>query len=345
MRHTAGTFSRVGGFAFVVAVAIASNVAPALAADDSCKANLGSHEPLLMVTGTPTGTWFPTGTAIAELTNANYDGEPVGVQVGSGAIGNVMSVGSGRSELGLSYGPFLLMAQRGNNEINPGAPMSDLRAVLSLATNAFHVMRTNDAPFKTFDELVEKKPKVFFGTGVPGASENFAMSILLQKYGTSFKEVDSWGGAMIFGSMGERFDDWSNGKLDLYATMSEPPYSQIIRMFETTPSTLMSLDEDVREFFIKEYGYGPYTIKANSYPGQTEDVQTVGVPYALFTRADIDEDIIYQMVKCVAETPERLAAAAYSYKEGWKPEDMPKNLGIELHEGAKRYYRERGWID
>ncbi len=317
----------------------------AFAQEGSCPADLGQHEPLLMVTGTPTGTWFPTGTAIAELTNANYQGEPVGVQVGSGAIGNVMSVGTGRSELGLSYGPFLLMAQRGNNEINPGEPMEDLRAVLSLATNAFHVMRTNDAPFETFDELVEKEPRVFFGTGVPGASEHFAMSILLDHYGTSFEEIDDWGGAMIFGSMGERFEDWSNGKLDLYGTMSEPPYSQITRMFETTPSTLMSLDDEVIDYFTNEYGYGTYTIPANSYPGQTEDVQTVGVPYALFTRADIDEDIIYQMVKCVAENPERLAAAAYSYEEGWAPEDMPENLGIELHEGAARYYRERGWIE
>lgn len=344
MTHLA-TFIRAGGLAIATAMAASVTATAAFAADDSCKADLGRHDSLLMVTGTPTGTWYPTGTAIAELTNANYDGEPIGVQVGSGAIGNVMSVGSGRSELGLSYGPFLLMAQRGNNEINPGAPMGDLRAVLSLATNAFHVMRANDAPFQTFEELVEKKPRVYFGTGVPGASENFAMSILLDKYGISFKDIDSWGGAMIFGSMGERFNDWSNGKLDLYATMSEPPYAQITRMFETTPSTLMSLDEDVRQFFINEYGYGPYTIPANSYPDQTEDVQTVGVPYALFTRADIDEEIIYQMVKCVAETPERMAAAAYSYKDGWAPENMPKNLGIELHEGAKRYYRERGWIE
>ena len=149
---------------------------------------------------------------------------------------------------------------------------------------------------------------------------------------------------MIYGGMGERFDDWADGKLDLYATMSEPPYPQIARMFEKSPGSLMSLSDEAQDYFVEKFGYGKYTIPAGSYPGQDEDVQTVAVPYAMFTRADVDDEIIYHMVKCLAENPERLAAAAYSYEKNWKPEDMPNNLGIEIHEGAQRYYKERGWI-
>jgi TRAP-type uncharacterized transport system substrate-binding protein len=28
----------------------------------------------------------------------------------------------------------------------------------------------------------------------------------------------------------------------------------------------------------------------------------------------------------------------------WKPEDMTEGAGIQFHEGAIRYYRERGWL-
>jgi len=152
----------------LIAAAFAVGTAPAaLAQSQSCPADLGEHESVLMVTGTPTGTWFPTGAAIAELANSNYEGQPVGVQPGSGAIGNIMTVGTGRAEMGLSYGPFLLMAQRGSNDVNPGEPMPELRGVLSLATNAFHIMQADDAPFESFEELAEKKPEVWMGSRSP----------------------------------------------------------------------------------------------------------------------------------------------------------------------------------
>lgn len=317
----------------------------ALAQDEACTERLGRHDPVIMVTASPTGTWFPTGVALAEMANQNYEGQPVAVQPGSGAIGNIMSVGTNRADMGLSYGPFLLAAQEGNNDINPGEAMPDLRAVMSLATNALHVLKADDAPFASFEELVAEKPEVWFATGVPGASENFALGKLLEFYESSYDDVKSWGGNVIWGTVAERTEDWANGKLDLYAAMFEPPHPQIIRLMENTAGEVMTLPEDVRNYFMDEFGYESFTIPAGSYPGQEADVETIGVPYSLFTRADVSEELIYNMVKCMAQTPERLHQVSARYERQWTPEVMPNGVGIELHEGAKRYYRERGWIE
>jgi TRAP-type uncharacterized transport system substrate-binding protein len=64
----------------------------------------------------------------------------------------------------------------------------------------------------------------------------------------------------------------------------------------------------------------------------------------LFTTMDADENAIYLFAKTIAESQDRFHKAYGTFKD-WKPEDMIQNLGIPIHEGALKYYKERGWIE
>ena len=64
-----------------------------------------THASATFITGGATGTWYMAGVAIAELVNEHYDGHPVSVVLGKGAIANPLSVGAGKAEFGLSYAP------------------------------------------------------------------------------------------------------------------------------------------------------------------------------------------------------------------------------------------------
>jgi len=45
----------------------------------------------------------------------------------------------------------------------------------------------------------------------------------------------------------------------------------------------------------------PYTIAAGTYPGQTEDVQTIAQPNFLAVNADVDENHVYLLTKAIYE--------------------------------------------
>ncbi len=55
-----------------------------------------THASATFITGGPPGTWYMTGAALAELVNKHYDGQPISVVPGKGAIANPLSVGAGK---------------------------------------------------------------------------------------------------------------------------------------------------------------------------------------------------------------------------------------------------------
>ena len=298
---------------------------------------------IVMLTGTPTGTWFPTGAAFAEFANNAAGSQVVSVTPGAGSIGNIMGVAAGKADMGLSYGAFLKAAEEGDNEINPGEPIGNLRSVMALTPNVLHVLLADDAGVSSLEELAESKGKIHVGTGVPGSTEDFGLARLLGLYDIEYSDLEEWGGSVIRGVTTGRNDGWQNRQLELVSFMFTPPNPNIDRLLGSRDGSIFSLSEEQQQTFVDKYGFAPVTIAAGTYEGQDEDVRAVGLPTTLFSTTEVSEEIVYNMVKGIAEDMDRLKQVSSAYGS-LEPEDLMTNLGIEMHEGAKRYYAERGWI-
>lgn len=296
---------------------------------------------LVMVTGTPTGTWFPTGAAFAEFAADALGGQPISVQPGAGSIGNIMSVASGQADLGLSYGAFLKLAEQGGNEINPGEPIENLRGVLALTPNVLHVLMADDAP--ALSALAEEQPRIAVGTGVRGSTEDFGLERLLGAHGVTYDDIEAWGGTVVRDQTAGRNEGWQNRQFDIVSYMFTPPNPNIERMLSARDGALVAMDPDIQQRFVDEFGFAAVTIPAGSYPGQDEDVAAVGLPTTLFATEEVPADVVYEIVKGAAERLERLHQVSAAY-EALVPAKLMEGVGIELHEGAERYYRERGWL-
>ncbi|MGB8713600.1 MAG: TAXI family TRAP transporter solute-binding subunit, partial [Onishia taeanensis] len=81
------------------------------------------------------------------------------------------------------------------------------------------------------------------------------------------------------------------------------------------------------------------------YKGNDEDVTTFGVAATFVTKASVDEDIIYQTVKAVFDNFDRFKRLHPAFANLNEEEMVTQGLSAPLHEGAARYYRERGWIE
>jgi TRAP-type uncharacterized transport system substrate-binding protein len=96
-------------------------------------------------------------------------------------------------------------------------------------------------------------------------------------------------------------------------------------------------------------------LAAGSYPGVLDDVTTIDYSdWLVVGSASIPDELAYRIVKAAAENaagwnrqspnlkPEE--SGAFGNLEA-DPEVQWKNLGISLHPGAERYYREMGYIE
>jgi TRAP transporter TAXI family solute receptor len=90
--------------------------------------------------------------------------------------------------------------------------------------------------------------------------------------------------------------------------------------------------------------YAKATIPGGLYANNPQDTVTYGVLATLVTSAKTPDDVVYQLVKATFDNFEEFKKLHPAFAS-LKTEDMVKNgLSAPLHEGAVKYYREKGWV-
>ena len=88
-------------------------------------------------------------------------------------------------------------------------------------------------------------------------------------------------------------------------------------------------------------GYTKLVIPAGSYPKQTADVQTIGYATHVIARCDLDADVVYKVLKGMVDNKADLAAIAKAMGDT-TPKMMAEDIGVPMHKGAMKYYKEAG---
>lgn len=75
--------------------------------------------------------------------------------------------------------------------------------------------------------------------------------------------------------------------------------------------------------------------------GVTPGVPVVATPNLFLGREDVDDDLVYQMIKTLIENYNELKVVNPSLAD-WTPEVAVQELPVPYHNGAIKYYREKG---
>ena len=84
-----------------------------------------------------------------------------------------------------------------------------------------------------------------------------------------------------------------------------------------------------------------YVIKADTYPGQKKDINTISQPNFLAVHPDVSEETVYLITKTIYENLDFLG----NIHKATKVMNIKKaisGLPVPLHPGAARYYQEVG---
>lgn len=297
--------------------------------------------PIEIVHGSVGGTWQQISGTIADLVNKFYDGHPVSSIPGAGGVGNVSRIGEEKSDIALSYAPFL---KAGMNGLDPyKRKYATLKAVASLISNQSHILATEESGIRSFQDIKTRKFGVKIGTGPMGSTEQFTMVLALQAEGISPEDIKKWGGRIDLQGTAQRTDSWNDRHMDMINFFINAPAASVTQLMTTRPGKILSMTESTRKKLAGDWGYVPSIIPANSYPKQTAAVETVGLSIIVFTTEKASESLIYNLTKAIAENKERLIGAHPAFK-GWEPRGMVTGLAIPVHPGALKYYKEKGWM-
>jgi uncharacterized protein len=132
------------------------------------------------------------------------------------------------------------------------------------------------------------------------------------------------------------------GRYDALAMLTGTPMPAVQEAEAKEPVTFLSLSPEqidaIREAMPE---FSPSKIAAGTYRALNKDYGTFGVYNFAIGRADLPDDLVYQLVKAVFENQPRLLKA-HSTASETLPQNSDKNTFLPFHPGAVRYYREKG---
>lgn len=136
-----------------------------------------------------------------------------------------------------------------------------------------------------------------------------------------------------------------DNKIDAFVYVVGHPSANIQDPTTTCGAKLVNVTGPGVDKLIAQYPYfAPATIPGGMYANNPDPVKTFGVVATLVTSAKVPADVVYQLVKAVFENFDdfKKLHPAFAHLD---PKDMIKNgLSAPLHEGAVRYYKEKGWM-
>jgi len=290
------------------------------------------------------GSFYPVGVGIATLVKLKLGTRKenkinMSALTSQGSFDNVNILSDGRADFGIIQSLMTDFGYHGTNHFE-GNAKQNLRAVSALMfnTNQFITFKEN-APTGTIGDILDLGgKKVVLGAQNSGGLLEYRMFI--QKLGAPKGE-----GFFDESYMGfrQRAEALINGNLDGINLTSGVPNSSVTLAMSSLGDkvTLLGFTDEQLAKVTEGTVWGPYTIPAETYPGQNEAVQTVAQPNLLVATADTPEDVVYEVVKTMYENLPFLRSVHGSLKD-LKQENALKGITVPLHPGAIRYYEEIG---
>ncbi len=290
-------------------------------------------------TGGQTGVYYVVGQSVCRLLNRNSADHGIRCNAPSsgGSVANVNAIRGGEMNMGVVQSDIQYKAYEGVQSFEADGAFSDMRAMFALHGEPLTVVARKDADIASVTDLKGKRVNI----GNPGSGQRDTMDVVMGALGWT---VDDLALASELGAA-EQAAALGDNNIDAMVYVVGHPNGSIQEATTTVDAVLVPITGPEIDKLLSEKSY--YTkaeIPGGMYKGNDSATPSIGGKAVLSTTSKVDADVVYKLVKSVFENLERFQRLHPAFKD-LKAEDMIKvGLSAPLHEGAVRYYKERGWM-
>ncbi|MBY6069531.1 TAXI family TRAP transporter solute-binding subunit [Leisingera aquaemixtae] len=327
------------------AILAASLVAGAAAAQSPTFFRIG--------TGSAGGTYFPIGGTIANGISAPPGSRPCdeGGQCGvpgliaiaqstTASVFNNTAVQNGELEAGMAAADVTRSMYLGEGKFD-GKPHEKLRIVANLYPEDLHLVLPKGQSLNDLGDLAGKR----VGIAQAGSGTQVAVLQMLDAWGVTRDNMDE--AELNNSQSAERLAD---GQLDGYFYAAGWPVSAMVQLATTKGMELHSFtDEDLAKINEIIPAYIPSKIPANVYDGVDYEVKTPAVSALLVVSSDLPDELVYGITQAMWNKNTRnLLDNGHAKGKQITLEtalDGIGSLGVPLHPGAEKFYKEAGLLN
>jgi hypothetical protein len=291
-------------------------------------------------TGGQTGVYYVVGQSVCRMVNRGSDEHNIRCNAPStgGSVANVNGMKSGELDMGVVQSDVQYRAYHGEDNFAEDGAWEEMRAVFTMHGEPLTVVARADSGIEHISDLPGKRVNI----GNPGSGQRNTMNVVMEAMGwdTSVFSLASQLDAA------EQAAALSDNNIDAMVYVVGHPNGSIQEATTTIDARLIPVTGPEIEGIIEANPYYTHAvIPGGMYRGNDEDVETFGVAATFVSSTAVDEEIVYETVKAVFENFDRFKRLHPAFENLQEEQMISDGLTAPLHDGAARYYRERGWIE
>ncbi|WP_303722906.1 TAXI family TRAP transporter solute-binding subunit [Malonomonas rubra] len=297
----------------------------------------------LMATATTGGTYYPVGVALSTLVKVKLQPtQKIGMSAisSAGSGENIKLLRDNEVQFAILQGLYGSYAWNGTGPIKADGPQKNLRSVTMLWQNVEHfAINSKFAKTGTITDMVAMKGETI-SLGKKNSGTLGSNTVLLENLGANVENDYH----LIYVGYGPSADAMQNGQAAGMSIPAGVPAGAITKAMANMGKEITVLDFTDEQLAKADGGldlWTRYVIPAETYPGQSKEINTIAQPNFLSVRADVDEDAVYQITKTIYENLPFLKAI-HGATKAMALEKAIAGLPMPLHPGAVKYYQEAG---
>ncbi len=289
-------------------------------------------------TGGQTGVYYVVGQSICKLVNRGIKDHNIKCNAPStgGSVANINAIGAGEQDMGVAQSDWQFHAYNGTSKFE-GKGNKELRALFSVHPEPFTLVVRADSGINSFDDLKNKRVNV----GNPGSGTRGTMEVVMAAKKLAMKDF-SLKSELKAAEMSAALCD---NNLDAITYTAGHPSGAIKEASVSCDSKIAPVTGPEVDKLIADFPfYAPAVIPGGMYKGTDQDVKTFGVAATFVSSTNTDDETVYQVVKAVFDNFKRFKKLHPAFAHLTEKEMISNALSAPLHDGAVKYYKERGWM-
>lgn len=328
----------------------AAAISAALIAGSGVAASAQDIQFFTIGTGGTAYTYYPVGGVIAnaiskppgsrecgEGGSCGVEGLIASAVSSRGSVDNVNAIISGLRNSGFAQSDVAYWAYTGTGTMEGKEPAADLRTIAALFEEHIHLVALADSGINSVADLTGKRVSL----DEPGSGTYVDAKLILEANNVALDDVTAE--ALKGGAAAEAL---RNGKIDAFFVVAGYPTGALVELASAAEIKLVPIDGDGAAVLTEKYGFfAASDIPEGAYEG-VSTTPTVAVGAQWFTSAKEDEELIYNITKALwNEQSRKLLDVGHAKGRTITTETALSGVGVPLHAGAERFYKEVGLME
>jgi TRAP transporter TAXI family solute receptor len=285
-------------------------------------------------TGGTGGTYYPVGGMIANAISTPTIN--VSAVATNGSVANVNGIVGGSMESGFSQADINAWAYTATGIFEGRPKIDELRVIANLYPESVHVVVKKGANIKSLADLKGKRVSI----DEPGSGTLVNARALLAAYGVNERDIKP-----EYLKQTQSAEKFKDGSLDAYFQTTGFPQGTLTELAATNGFELLAIDGEQRDRIMAQYKFFAKDKIPDGTYKDVKGVETIAVGAQWTTTSKQPDDLVYEITKALWSDKTRAAMdTGHAKGKDIKKETALQGVGIPLHAGAEKFYKEIGLI-